>query len=749
MTRFLVHSAAVLAVAVISVRGDDTLIDQQHRIIENYLYVTGQLSPYSAQAAAATHDIDGPPVKCGMSAVADFVLNRDKLDLGQLKNLGIEVVGRPVLTLERVHYSPSGEFKIHYTVVSDDAVYRPSSDRDGDGVPDYVEDMALILDFVYRTIIDSLGYPAPPADSFYPSGGDAAYDVYVKNLGVGVFGLTYLDSAFIDGPSSSRATTFMEIENDFQEITAYRNRPLDAVRVTAAHEFFHAVQFGIDFTEGEPVKDGLVRRYWMEMSSVWMEEQIYDQVNDYYTYLPYFFNNPRVSIQRFDSETDLHPYGAGILPIFLSEKYGRDIIRSIWLRCGDMGFGPDFLIAADSVIDSLSDHLQGWPHAFRDFALWNFFTGYWAYAAPEGVGYSEKEMYPAIFDTAIIENTLYPSLVRGDLNPRRPQHNSALYMRLNYTRAIVYDTSYWACNDSVFDTSKWRCNWGSFDSTCYDSTQVDDAATEYDTIHVGWVCRDSTGVPDSAAIDTNVWDRRHVDTRLDMGIGLGDGLSDHLVPPQPWGLNVVYRLDSNSDSFAVDQLFLRYHQYPSRSWPLLQFINPRQYRSMTLIISPASYNYHAYDSASYYDLSLGWVIPESLDSSLIGDTLDIDSELVSLPAAILAPFPNPAVVREMGDAPVKFNFRVPTDTLSNYQFDSPRFTVDIFTIAGELIRSLDTTVSPHPRLKEVEFTASWDMRNDHQEKVSSGVYIAVARVYSASTKGQLLAEDKVKVAVIR
>ena len=671
------------------------------------MYVTGQVTRMQAKALDDVHGLSEKlPLKCGTPAVMDFVINRDKLDPEILHALGVEIEGRPTYTEEETYDSPGGQFKIHYTTTGIHAVYHAGDDRDGDGVPDYVEDMSLVLDSVHNHIVNTLGYPPPPDDSFYPSGGDEKYDIYISNLLGPYFGLTYPDSLSIDGPGSIRATSFIKLENDYQEMSEYRNRPLDAVRVTIAHEYFHAVQFGIDFTETEvdtSVSPPFARRYWMEMSAVWMEEEIYDDINDYYFYLDSFFVNPRLSIQQFKNSTDLHPYASVVFPIFLSETFGRDIIRDIWLRCGDMGAGPHFLVAAELAIDSISGGSEGWPSAFRDFALWNYFTGDRAYDAPDGVGYSEKEQYPSVYDTAIIKNTQYPILVQGNQNPYKPEHNSAAYLRLNHTRAIKYDTTFWICNSGSFD-----------DSTCTDSTLVEDTTTGYEIMHV--------------------------DSLLDFYVGLGDG--QHLIPPQPWGLSIVYRLDSIPDSFVVDQIFLPYIQPPPNNLlALLRFINPNQYRSVTMILSPASYRYEAYETPPY-DYSFSYYIPEYLDSARI------DTPIVNIMAARLVPYPNPAVVADMGGLPLNFKFELLTESYSHYGAKAV-FKVDVFNVAGEFVRGFNATVIPQSGEKKVEFVTSWDMKNERGRAVASGVYIAVARLYSEVKSRELLAEGRVKVAIIR
>ena len=722
MKRILAPALALTIGAFSLARTDELSQERQIEIIENYMYVTGQTMQLPSQALEAVSGYpEELPVKCGTPAVLDFVFNHDKLDPELLQALGVEVWDRPTYADECTFDSPDGLFKIHYTTTGSDAVYRAGDDRDGDGVPNYVEDMALILESVRAHIIDTLGYPPPPVDSFYESGGDEKYDVYISNLPRGYFGLTYPDEYAQDDINFTRATSFIELENDYQELPTYKNRPLDAVRVTCAHEFFHAVQFGIDVSEFEvdtTVSQGdmtfFVRTYWMEMSAVWMEEEIYDDINDYYSYLPYFFNYPRVSIQQFKSTiTDYHPYASVVFPIFLSEKFGRDIIKDIWLRCGEWR-GPNFLIATELALDSITGDTLGlgMPTAFRDFALWNYFTGDRICFAPEGVGYSEKEMYPAIPDIimtlmddtipVIVNHTRYPLLVLGNENPYWPEHNSAAYVRLNHMRAVMYETF-------------WRCNSWSLDS-CTDSTQVFDTAAGYDMMHI--------------------------EDSLSFYVFLGD--RDSPRPPQPWGLNVVFQLDSIPDSFIAYQFFLPYLKGDSAC--SLKVIQPNQYRSVTMIISPASYVREAYKPP--YDYSLAYYVPELLDSARIDTPIIIDSELVDIPAAVLAPYPNPAVVGNMGGAPLKFRFQIPTDSFSNCIYAKPSFTVDVFNVAGEFVRGF-TSVTPHHCGKQVEFTAEWDMKNEWDKGVASGVYIAVGRVYSSAKKSLLLAEDKVKVAIIR
>lgn len=139
-------------------------------MLRDYLLVTGQHA--LPGTALATEEAKPPeqPIKCGMSAVADVVLNRSKFDKDLLMSLGVKTLNeRP--SLSQSYGSPSGKFLIHYTTTGDSAVYQSNVDANQNGIPDYVESVGTIADSVYDHIINILGYPIPPSDSFYASGG--------------------------------------------------------------------------------------------------------------------------------------------------------------------------------------------------------------------------------------------------------------------------------------------------------------------------------------------------------------------------------------------------------------------------------------------------------------------------------------------------------------------------------------------------------------------------------------------------
>ncbi len=683
----------LLALTAPGVSADQLSRERQLEIIQRYLLATGQ-SEILASLSISAADIPVPevPVKCGTPAVMEFVFNRDKFDADLLKILGELIVDRPT-NLNLSVPSPSGRFLIHYTTQGQDAVYN--------GFPGYADSVAKIYDEVYAFFVDTLGYPDPPTDEFYPEGGTAAFDVYLLDLEALYFGLTYLDYYPIDAQHPTSATAFQIIDNDYEGFGRYESDPLMAVRVTCAHEFFHVIQFGIDFTEGSQSPDGYWRSYWMEMTATNMEEEKFDDINDYYSYLPYFFDDPAVSIERFTNSSDLHPYGSMVYPLFLSERFDRDVIRDIWLRCAELGaYQNNLLEAADDIIGAFSSGQESFASSFYEFTLWNYFTGSRSALAPPGIGYQERASFDEFADSgldsviAVYRSYTDSIVVEGMANPFNPYHNAAFYLRLDELQSLKPDTTYWLCMDGSFPT-------------CLDSMQILDPYND-------------------------PYDIMHIDSVFSVGFDLDPGF------PYAWGLNIVYE-NYGAPGSDFEQMTL-----PTNFNDLIDFYltDLEPYASMTFVLTPSSSNNTLFQYLNG-EFEIGYQI--ATDMALI------DSSLISLPAAVLAPYPNPAVVSELGDAGVRFKFQVPTDDESFplYSESEVSLYVDIFTAAGEYICTLDVLSFDLGGERTGQYWTRWDLKNGAGDPVASGVYIVYGRLFGDNNHGQLIAEGRTKVLVIR
>ncbi|MCD6418156.1 T9SS type A sorting domain-containing protein [bacterium] len=227
----------------------------------------------------------------------------------------------------------TAHFVLHYDTTGENAVY--SGDENGNFIPDYVESTAIFLENVWHKVVDSLGYRPPLADTIGTSdttenGGDARTDIYFDGaLGSSVYGMTYpLHQDSIDG--SWKATVYIEIQPDMTRLPGYEDNPYPPLKVTCAHEFFHAVQFAYRLSMSTDFI------WWSEATAVFNEEVCFDDVNDYYNYLHIFQNSPRTPLFSYDTDENIW-YGAVMFPIFLAEyfsspdrRFYAEAIRQIW-----------------------------------------------------------------------------------------------------------------------------------------------------------------------------------------------------------------------------------------------------------------------------------------------------------------------------------------------------------------------------------------------------------------------------------
>ncbi len=205
----------------------------------------------------------------------------------------------------------SGNLRFHYTTSGTHAV--DATDGDGNSVPDYIDTMAAIFGEVWNYQLTTLGYTQPPSDG--SEGGSSHYDIYVRNLGAGLYGYVQSenfasgngDNENSSGTETLAVTSYMAMNSSYDSFVS--NTEIENIQVTAAHEFFHSVQFGYDAYE---------KGWVMEASSVWMEEEMYNDVNDCYQYMTSWFAFPQTSLDA----TGLHWYGSFIFFQYIDEHMG-------------------------------------------------------------------------------------------------------------------------------------------------------------------------------------------------------------------------------------------------------------------------------------------------------------------------------------------------------------------------------------------------------------------------------------------
>ena len=176
-----------------------------------------------------------------------------------------------------------------------------------------------VLNNVWRKN-NKMGYRTPVSDRRVPgdNGGNGKFDVYLANLGSrGLYGYCVPEAY---GARKGSASSYCVLDNDFAE---FRGSAKGNLKVTAAHELFHAVQFAYDFTED---------RWFMESTATWMEERFADAVNDNRQYLRH--SQIVLPIRALDtfSATSTTQYASWIFWEYLGNRFGHPIVRQVWER---------------------------------------------------------------------------------------------------------------------------------------------------------------------------------------------------------------------------------------------------------------------------------------------------------------------------------------------------------------------------------------------------------------------------------
>jgi hypothetical protein len=270
--------------------------------------------------------------------------------------------------------SPMGKFKIYYTTkdkdkvdvtdtigygVSGQAAEWRKRNSSPNGVPDYIDEAALALDSAWSMLIDRFKFQNPIA-----AAGSDYYPIYIKLIDD--YGMTYPNGKL---PSASVGfRSYMEINSDWSDPDwgVYKQRPYDALRVTCAHEFFHAIQYAMVWnTDLDDFPLG-----WLEGSAVLMEEIAYPEINDYFQYISDFFGAPRISFFTND-----YIYMNSILFKYLYEKTNHsDSIGFIkTVHTNNYAKETPFHYNIERVSESHAG--KSWAEVLNGFHAESYFTG--------------------------------------------------------------------------------------------------------------------------------------------------------------------------------------------------------------------------------------------------------------------------------------------------------------------------------------------------------------------------------------
>ena len=294
--------------------------------------------------------------KCGLAMEA--ISNWDAFSAVQRSRL-IVLLSPLVLEKDTV----IERFRIHFDSSNVNGNEPTLLDSAGRRIPDswraYVDSVGSVFNHVWTVEIDSLGYSAPPLE---PQ--QNRFNVYIANLGSSLYGYTWLTTPgqpVNPGELTPRYTIYVVIHHDFSPVYS---KGIGGLKVTAAHEFHHAVQFG---SYGYRDND----LFFYETTSTWMEDVVYDDVNDYYQYIRTasglpggHFLYPHKSFDLTDGSLE---YSRAIWGKYLEKRFSRGVMRRAWEHVRQFR-------AIQALNAALGEHGMSFREAFTEFACWNYFT---------------------------------------------------------------------------------------------------------------------------------------------------------------------------------------------------------------------------------------------------------------------------------------------------------------------------------------------------------------------------------------
>jgi hypothetical protein len=391
--------------------GESVRLQKSHWDLIQNAVDTGAISPeqglvFSAVALFAPERLPAPLRgaqlgKCGTPVLAELEARWWSLSEWARETLSAWPVAAGARGLTRAESRPilsdipqtlaTPHFLIHYALAGVDAV--APADANGNGIPDYVDAVAQALERSRTVEVEILGWLEPPSDGRVDPE-SPSYDVYIQRLTVQ--GLTFPEVIVGDNEHSEDV---IEPFARCSYIILHSQLNPGILQVTAAHEYNHAIQFGYN-----AAAEGFDARRWlMEGTATWMEDQVYDDVNDNIGYLPRLLAAPDRSLTHPDNH-----YASWLFFQHIEEHAGgQATVRSIWQRSTPLTGDFSTLVIQQALQAAGSEPRS----AFADFCAANLLL-LPCELAPSPFCYNDALLYRRYAGTSFIEGTV--TLAEGE-----------------------------------------------------------------------------------------------------------------------------------------------------------------------------------------------------------------------------------------------------------------------------------------------------------------------------------------------
>lgn len=220
-----------------------------------------------------------------------------------------ELADRPTLSGAVERYK-TDRFTIHYTLEGDDAA-----------TPEFVAEVAAAMEKSWQTQIEEMGWPVPPGDC--SEGGDELFDIYLQDVEERLLGYAQPEFQVGDNLNTPEveiyaAYSHLVLDNDYSASA----EPLATMRATAAHEFFHNVQFSYDLAETFKGPD--------ESSAVWMEIQTYPEHDASTFYVSEVMTYPDLCFGFISEERSNRIYGEWLFIDSVVQDFDAESLLKLW-----------------------------------------------------------------------------------------------------------------------------------------------------------------------------------------------------------------------------------------------------------------------------------------------------------------------------------------------------------------------------------------------------------------------------------
>jgi hypothetical protein len=290
------------------------ITDAQVYLYRLYLLLDPQKLP-------AEFQLEGPPLKCGTTIFGEILRHAPEVpavreEIEQYRSRS----GRRDCTIETTH------FCVHLG---------------GSANMAYADSISRYCEESWQKYHVDMLWDAPPQ-----CGTNGKIDVYIEPLGGGTLGLT---EPIGPGPGPEPWDQCAQFHVDDQIFSWC------TLKCTVAHEYMHVVQMGYVDSAA----------WFMENCAMMGEEWTYDSCNDYIGYLQSCIGRPYKSMYTHDGQ---YEYGNIVWPMYLTERFGIDIVRQIW---NDFQYSGNIWNSINTILAPYGyDYLK----AVMEYDRWLYYT---------------------------------------------------------------------------------------------------------------------------------------------------------------------------------------------------------------------------------------------------------------------------------------------------------------------------------------------------------------------------------------